>query len=101
MCLQYKPVVLATQSAQQLFVETLPWLIGLGVIVFIGAMMVYFVRKMLQSDSSAIEDGFTLHDLRQLHVQGKLNDDEFERAKDAMIGSLRESIEPNDEIGPS
>lgn len=98
MCLPYKLVLIATQSANQLFIETLPWLIGLGVIVFIGAGAIYYVRKMMQRQSSTLEDGFTLHDLRQLHAQGKLNDEEYERAKDAMIGRLKET---NDQIGPS
>jgi len=100
MCLSPK-LVIAAQSAEQLFKETLPWLVGLGVIVFIGAGAIYFVRKMMQSQSSSLEDGFTLHDLRQLHAQGELNDEEFERAKVAMIGRLKESIESDDEIGPS
>ena len=101
MCLPVKLVVIATQSAEQLFIETLPWLVGLGVIVFIGAGAIYFVRKMMQSQSSTLEDGFTLHDLRQLHEQGELNDEEYKRAKDSMIGRLQESIETNGEIGPS
>lgn len=100
MCLSPK-LVIATQSAEQLFIETLPWLVGLGVIVFIGAGAIYYVRKMMQSQSSSLEDGFTLHDLRQLHAQGELNDEEFERAKVAMIGRLQESIESDDQIGPS
>ena len=100
MCLSQN-LVIATQSADQLFKKTLPWLVGLGVIVFIGAGAIYYVRKLVQRQSSSLEDGFTLHDLRQLHAQGELNDEEFKRAKDAMIGRLKESIETNDEIGPS
>lgn len=100
MCLPFKLLVIATQSAEQLFKETLPWLVGLGVIVLIGAVAIYFVRKMMQSQSSILEDGFTLHELRQLHAQGELNDEEYQRAKDAMIGRLQESIESDDEIGP-
>lgn len=94
-------VVIATQSAEQLFIETLPWLIGLGVIVFIGAIAIYYVRKMMQSQSSALEDGFTLHELKQLHTNGELNDEEYERAKHALIGRLQESIESDEKIGPS
>lgn len=100
MCLSLK-LVIAAQSANQLFIETLPWLVGLGVIVFIGAWAIYFVRKMMQRQSSSLEDGFTLHDLRQLHAQGELNDEEFKRAKDAMIGRLQDSIESDDQIGHS
>lgn len=101
MCLPSKLIVIASQSAEQLFIEILPWIIGLAVIVFIGAGAIYYVRKMMYGQSSALEDGFTLHDLRQLHAKGELNDEEYERAKDALIGRLQESIESDHEIGHS
>ncbi|MHC4995789.1 MAG: SHOCT domain-containing protein [Planctomycetota bacterium] len=42
-----------------------------------------FGREMIHGDAS---EAFTLSDLRRLHQQGQLSDDEFERAKQALLG---------------
>jgi len=66
-------------------------LIGLGVA---GFLLVSWVRRrMLESDGdtsdASRQAGFSLFELRQLHKQGKLTDEEFARARDAMTAKLR------------
>lgn len=71
-----------------LFRDVLPWLIVLTVIVMVGAVIVYSLRKSLHDDQPGTTQGFTLNDLRQLHASGKLSDEEFEKARTAMIKSV-------------
>jgi hypothetical protein len=81
--------VVATADGR-LFIELLPWLGALLVLVLIGAVAIYAARRMMQgSEPTSEEDGFTLHSLRELHKAGKLSNEEFALAKEAMIGSVR------------
>ena len=77
--------------SDQLLADILPWLIALVAFVVVGGVVIYFVRRRLSADAGPTGDGFTLHDLRQLHAAGELSDSEFERAKAVMIGRLKSS----------
>ena len=59
-------------------------LIALIVVAFLG---VIYLRRWLQEEdvpgSAAI--GFTLTDLKRLHREGKMTDEEFQRASEKMI----------------
>jgi hypothetical protein len=81
-----------TQRGDQLLADVLPWLIVLVGVVVAGGMVIYIARRRLSAADDQSGDGFTLHDLRQLHLAGKLSDSEFERAKAAMIGRLKSPI---------
>ena len=94
-----RSIVLA-QAAEDLFGQLLPWLIMLLVVVVVGAAGIYFVRRMLQGGHSASVEGFTLHELRRMHVAGQLTDEEFERAKALIIGRVGGSPSAPNEIGP-
>ncbi len=70
-----------------LFSELLPWLIALLLVVVVGVVVIYFIRRSLRgSDAGAA--GFSLQELRELRAAGRLTDDEFERAKTSIIGRL-------------
>jgi hypothetical protein len=56
-------------------------------VVLFFAIKVY--RKWMTADDSTTSTGFTLSDLRRLHKEGKMTDEEFERAKTQMLGSLK------------
>ncbi|MBN8646063.1 MAG: SHOCT domain-containing protein [Planctomycetes bacterium] len=59
-------------------------LVALG----IGALVVFRLRKgLLGREDTANGDALTLHDLRQLHARGAMSDEEFQRAKQAMLGA--------------
>ncbi len=82
--------LLAAMPGSRLFSDILPWLVVLVVIVLIGAAVLYYVRRSMSADQSA-SAGFTLQDLRDLHASGQLSLEEFEQARDAMIGRLNPS----------
>jgi hypothetical protein len=74
---------------ENLFPELLPWLLVLLGVVIIGVGVIYFLRRAIHSESSSGQGGFTLQDLRDLHRSGELSDEEFERAKNQMVGRLK------------
>lgn len=85
--MRFCPLLLGANG--QLFVELLPWLIALIVLVIIGGVAMYATRRLMHASQRNSEDGFTLHSLRQLHAEGRLSDEEFAKARDAMIGAVR------------
>ena len=56
------------------------------VVVLFGAIA--WARKRLSPNEEFHGEGFTLSDLRQMHKEGKLSDDEFNRAKAKMVEAL-------------
>jgi hypothetical protein len=52
----------------------------------------YLKRWMNQTDEGP-RVGFTLSDLRDLHRQGKMTDQEFEQTKALMLGSAKKAAE--------
>jgi hypothetical protein len=65
-------------------VMTIGILIGLLVVCWV---IVGFVRsKTREMLKGEISQAFTLNDLRKLHRNGQLSDDEYERAKEALLG---------------
>lgn len=85
------------EPARSLFSDLLPVLVVLFVVVLVGGAIIYVARRAA-STSSSIEPPFTLQDLRDLHREGELSDEEFEKAKEAMIGRLKPGAAP-DETG--
>lgn len=61
----------------------------LVVLVAIGAFVVMWLRKRIWSpeDPAIMGSGFTLGDLRELHRNGKLSDEEFQKARDKIVAS--------------
>ena len=80
-----------------LFAHILPWLVALGGVVVIGAAGIWVVRRLVRRESDGASSGFTLQDLRDMNASGQLSDDEFNRARDSMIGRLSEPSAPEHE----
>ncbi len=96
----------AATAAGDLFGQVWPWLAALLVVVGVGAVVIYLLRRSLARPKSGATEGFTLQELRELRASGALSDEEFERAKVAVIGRMtdadtqpRHAREP-DEPGP-
>ncbi len=78
-------------AASRLFSEVMPWLLLFMGLVIVGGVIIMLARRLLNDTSSSTQPGFTLHDLRTLHTKGELTDEEFERAREAMIARVADS----------
>jgi hypothetical protein len=87
-------VIASGQAAGRLFGDVMPWVLALLGATLVGAVAIYAVRRWLRRTGEST-NGFTLQDLRTLHSSGELTDDEFARAKAAMIGRMRDGVEQN------
>jgi len=65
------------------------WLLILLVLVIGLFVAVVVLRKKLSPNEDFHGAGFTLSDLRQMHKKGQMSDEEFERAKLALLGSMK------------
>ena len=67
------------------------WSFILILLIIAGAAAVMRLRRWLKEDDAPTSSGigFTLSDLRQLHKQGKMTDEEFERARAKMVEAGR------------
>jgi len=61
-------------------------LIVLVVVAYIG---VTWIRRQVKGEDGGASEGFTLSDLRRLHKSGQMTDDEYEKAKLLIIGSVK------------
>ncbi len=77
-----------------LFNEVVPWLAGLAAVVVVGAIAIWLIRRIMGTDAASGAGGFTLQELRDMHASGQLGDDEFQRARDSLIGRLAEPADP-------
>ena len=79
--------------AQQRGESILPvfgWSLVLICLLVGGFFAIAKLRQWLREDDTpAPAIGFTLSDLRQLHRQGQMTDEEFERAKAKIVGSAK------------
>ena len=76
---------LAQNTTASIFV----WLLVLIVMIVAGFVLVAWVTRRLKASDDSSSAGFTLSDLRELRRQGKMTEEEFERAKTAMLASIR------------
>lgn len=74
----------AGASAGTLFVDLLPWLALLVGVVVAGWLIILWVRRSMRAESAPSE-GFSLEDLRALHRDGSLTDDEYESARRTLL----------------
>jgi uncharacterized membrane protein len=60
-------------------------LAGLAVLAFVGFLVAMRLRRWARDPHADAEIPFTLEDLRRLHREGRLTDEEFRRAHDSML----------------
>ncbi|MEM7627640.1 MAG: hypothetical protein AAF333_18750 [Planctomycetota bacterium] len=78
--------------------EVFFWCAVLLGVAFLMGLTFWIIRKKLMSadDDTAAEGlglGFTLSDLRQMHAEGQMTDDEFEYAKRKMAARAKAEID--------
>jgi hypothetical protein len=70
------------------------WSLVLIVLIIIAFFAVVRLRAWLKDDDDApVSVGFSLTDLRHLHRQGKMTDEEFEKARNLMVASTKRMAE--------
>ncbi|HEY2586473.1 MAG TPA: SHOCT domain-containing protein [Tepidisphaeraceae bacterium] len=69
------------------------WLIVLVGLVLAGFVAVAQVKKRLMRTDDSPGSGFTLSDLRRLHREGKMTDEEFEKAKQIIVAGAKRAAE--------
>jgi hypothetical protein len=74
-------------------------LLALAVIAVIGWVAISRIRAWMKAPD-ATEEGFTLADLRRLHREGSLSDEEFERAHAQIISAVRRKPSKKDTMPP-
>jgi len=92
-------ILTAAPSDGNLFQQLLPWLIVLLITIVVGGVIMYLARRVAHGSDRKHNVGFTLHDLRQLHAQGELTDEQFERARARMIASVRAATDNTESSG--
>ena len=63
--------------------------LGLVALVVVGLVVVSHVRRRLNAADQPQSSGFMLSDLRRLHKEGQMSDEEFERAKARVIEAAK------------
>jgi hypothetical protein len=87
------------QDPERLFADMIPWLGIMCVVVLVLGTIALWLRSRSRNLKTDSTDGYTLGDLRRMHASGELTDEEFTKAREVMISSLRgpDSSDP----GPS
>ena len=72
------------------------WSLVLMAVIFIGLVIALRVKSRLTASESAAVNraGFTLSDLRRMLKEGQMTQDEFEKARNAIIGSVGRPEKP-------
>ncbi len=70
--------------------QIITWSLILVGILIVGLVIIMRLKKKLtQTDELTAGVGFTLSDLRELHKNGKMSDEEFEKAKAQIVAMAR------------
>lgn len=73
----------------------LKMIVPLAVVIIVAGVLLAglsIVRRKMRQDAAASAKDFSLGDLRTLHREGKLTDEEFERAKAKLVGNARSAL---------
>ncbi len=72
------------------FYELLPAIILLLAFTIVGGVIIFIIRrKLIEPPSTTIT--FTLSDLRKLQDQGDISTEEYDRAKESIIQSVKKT----------
>jgi uncharacterized membrane protein len=94
------PATAADADSRNYLVELLPWLGLVLLLVILLVTAIYLGKRLLlNSFDASQEQPFTLQTLRELHASGQLSDEEFAKARDAMIGRVKSAAA--DTSGPA
>lgn len=82
--------------------ELMIWLGILAVAACVGVVIIHLLRRWLGRPVEAPGEGFTLQELRRMHAEGRLSDEEFQRARASILRSATAAAGADErKIGPS
>ena len=86
--------------------EVLFWSAVLLAVAFVMGLAFWIIRKKLtpggdDNDAGGLSLGFTLADLRQMHAEGQMTDEEFEYAKRKMAAKAKAQLDGAEADGES
>ena len=84
--------VAAQMSSSRALTHLVPLLIALGILVIIGGVVISWARKSLLDKETEQDAAVELPELRRLRDSGAISREEYEVARDALVG--RSSGEP-------
>ena len=79
------------------------WCVVLLAAAAMGIAFAVIRKLLLKEEEPAVSAGFSLSDLREMHAQGQLSDEEFDHAKRRMLANTRAQMqldEPADDETP-
>ena len=87
-------ILAATDSAayQSIFL----WSLALIGLLLVGFFVVMKVKARMREPDQPVSVGFSLSDLRSMHQQGHLSDEEYERAKGKLLAAMQKVEKPAD-----
>lgn len=96
-------ILIAQQSAQDASAQIL-WILGIVLVLgIVLGVVAWIIRKVVMgSDGDAEAPGLTLSDLRRMHHEGQMTDEEFEAAKRLVVAqglSLMSTPPPDETAG--
>jgi len=88
--MMFHPYLLQANSLSRILLASL----ALIAVVVFGLVIVSQVKKRLNAtEDKGQPGGFTLSDLRALHRDGRMSDEEFARAKEMVVQAARRASE--------
>lgn len=94
-------VLAQAESVGGSFVELLPRLLVVLVCAVVLVVGVSILRRKLRDDDGGEVRDFSLGDLRRLKAEGKLTQEELDRAKGALVGRVQSKLaKPADDAKP-
>ncbi|HMN95755.1 MAG TPA: hypothetical protein PKC43_05830 [Phycisphaerales bacterium] len=79
-------------TGQDLLPSLLPALGVLAALAVVGTVTIAVVRRRMRSAADERNVPFTLDELRRLHREGKLTEDEFARARQSMLDAAKRAM---------
>ncbi|MCA9285217.1 MAG: hypothetical protein KDA22_08395 [Phycisphaerales bacterium] len=100
------PLLIATapiagsNPGADLFPQVIGWLGAMAALAVVGAIVIMVLARRLRADDGDEPDGLTLEGIRELRRRGQLTDEEFDRARSAIVDAARRSASRRTDAGP-
>ncbi len=71
------------------------WILALIAVALLGGLIIFTIRRRMLShdDSISIGSSGLMDYIRQLHESGEIDDDEFSRARSAILRQVQEDVD--------